>query len=355
MRYFLSILILTPLFFCFFNTTYANTNYNIGTISSRVIFVNIPESDSKLTDSDVTETKRNLGTVGSFIKTSSYAKANFKYTIQGILNLPAGVCEMETYGEQANKLVQLALETADKQKPFTNYQHFTIIHPQPNCTDDYWSAEGYGNFKTYELNGRVVKLRGVRTPSVDVSVLKHEFGHSLGYKRLIGHPDYLLCTVTQGSTKVVRLDIDMCESKFDFYSGILPAHDIMSDLYSQHDFGLLTKRSIGWISDNEIITATTTGTFTISPFGIIKGTKALRIPVAKNTTLFLSLRNGIPRKSVPRGIVTEIYRNNLSSFLVVNPTNYDLPLKVGTIYEIGNKKIRIDSIKSDGAQITVLK
>ncbi len=336
------------------NETHAATNYNLGAFSTRLITVNIPETDDVLTTTDVAEAKDVINVVKPFITTSSYGKTTFSYTAQGIFQLASGTCSKDTYGDQVNALIQLSLEASDKQKPFKNFDHFLIFHPQPNCSSENWSAEGYGKFKAYKLNGRTVQLRGVRTPSMDVSILKHEIGHSFGHQTAIGHPDYWLCKISQTNAKVVTIDTNNCQSKFDFENRIVPAYDIMSDPYTQYDYGAITKEAIGWIGSKEKRVATTTGSYKIVPFKQKSGVKTLVIPVGQKMNLYLSLRDGIPDEGLASGISAEIKQNSISRFLPVSNKNYDAPLVVGTTYKIGNKNIRVDTVTSSGATITIL-
>ena len=341
-------------------------NPNLGKIQTRFIVVNIPETQSPINSLQLNEASTSLLNLKNFVKKSSYGNTSLVGNISGIFKIQPGSCNQSTFQENVNYLLQRSLEAADKQQKLPNYSHFIIYHPTPDCPDGItWSAEGYGTFKEYTLNGRAVYLRGVRTPDISNVILFHEFGHSLGSipEKMVGHPDYLKCNTRNPSpTSTVILINKNCTTEYDFNSGILPIYDVMSGNQNVglSDFGSITKLNIGWINNSNLKHITSNGTYKLVSFeNNAIGTKVLSLNVTASTTAYFSFRQPIKYSTITKpGVVVEVissekYSYPHHSFLVLNHNNYQQMMIPGIIYTIGLKKISLKSLTNGSVEVDV--
>lgn len=339
---------------------------NIGNIQTRFIVVNIAETLTHIPTAQITSASTSLSRLKQFIKKSSYGKAVVVGNVSRLYTIPAGTCNQSSYQENSNKLVQRSLELADADSKFTNYSHFIIYHQQPNCPDGItWTAEGYGEYKKYTINGRTIYLRGIRTSDVSDAILFHEFGHSMGSlpEKNIGHPDYLKCKVTKTSATSTIIYINKyCEPVFDFNSGILPIYDIMSGNQNVglSDYGALTKSNIGWLNVNNLKQVNSKGTYKLSTFETnASGTKVLALKVTASTTAYFSFRQPIKYSTITKpGVVVEVisserYSYPAKSFLVLDDKNYQTMMVPGIIYTLGSKKVYIKSLLSGSVEVVI--
>ncbi len=343
------------------------SNPNLGQIQTRLVVVNIPETLTPFNTSQISEATTSLSSLKNFVKKNSYGKAALVGAVsKNVYSIPAGSCSKTTFQENVGYLIQRSLEAADAHYKFPNYSHFIIYHPAPTCPDGtIWSAEGYGTFKKYILNGRTVYLRGVRTMDISDFVLFHEFGHSLGSipERLIGHPDYLRCKITNRSATSTVVHINKyCTTEYDFYAGILPIYDIMSGNRSAvlSGFGSITKKNIGWVDNSNMKAITSNGTYKLTPFETsATGTKVLSLKVTASTTAYFSFRQPIKYSTFTKpGMVVEVisserYSYPHHSFLVLNQNDYQQMMVPGITYTIGLKKITLKSLLSDSVEVVV--
>lgn len=309
---------------------------------------------------------QSLQRLNSFVKQSSYGKAELQWKISGVYELGKGVCDQATYGEKVNNLLLRSLSKADLETPFSDYSYFLVVHPAPDCSNnETWSFEGRGLFTPYFLNGRTVLLRGIHISDLSDQYLFHEFGHSLAYEvnNSIGHPDYTNCPITTNVNEVKIAISDTCPHVYDFSTDVLPAFSIMSATNKLSDYNVNEKEKIKWLSAGDVIT-TTKGTYTLSPFE--QGgsyPKALKIPVSGTKyNINLSFRQPagyiypLTQTNKPNGVILEITDSSrMDSFLVTDSTNFDNPLKVGVSYRIGTSGlfITVNNIVNNLASVTI--
>lgn len=354
-----------------------NQNRNIGTIAVRAIVANIDEVGNKwgsmgekFTQSKLTETDLALQRLDTFVKQSSYGKAQLQWTTSGVYELGSGVCNHAAWSDKTNDLIQRALQVADSQTPLVDYSYYLIVHPMPDCPDgSFWSFEGHGTFKTYTLNGRTVHLRGTRISDLSDDYLFHEFGHSLGYQPNtgFGHPDYWNCPVTKMSSGETRVALsDSCQRIYDWNNGNIPVFTIMSAKRGiLSDYNAPEKEVIGWLTGQNIVT-TTAGKYTLSPIEQVGlNPKALKIPITgTDYVVYVSFRQptGYVYPSAPsnkpNGVILDIAENNnisLNHYLVSDSNNMDAPLQIGVPYRLGTNGpvIILNSISNNLASITV--
>lgn len=353
------------------NTT-QDKNLNLGTIHVRAIVANIDEVGNKygsygmkFSQSKLGEVDQALQKLNSFVKQSSYRKAQLQWTTSGVYELGNGVCNHTSYGDKVNDLVQRALVAADSQNQLADYSYYVIVHPMPDCPNgETWSFEGRGQFKDYTLNGRTVHLRGIHISDLSDQYFFHEFGHSLAYQPNtgIGHPDYLNCpvTTTNGETKIEVSNT--CPHLFDFNNGLIPIYTMMSTPSTLSDYSSIEKEIAGWLLGSDIIN-TTAGNYTLSPLEQNGASlKALKIPITGTAyTVYVSFRQASgytypatpPHK--PNGVIFDVTNGSVESFLITNNANKNAPLQIGTQYHLGTNGpvVKVNSISNNLASITV--
>ncbi len=353
-----------------------NQNQNIGTIAIRAIVANIDEVGNKygsmgekFTQAKLTEVDSALQRLNTFVKQSSYGKAQLQWKTSGVYELGSGVCNHDAWNDKTHDLIQRALQAADSQVPLADYSYYLIVHPQPDCPDGaLWSFEGHAQFKAYTLNGRTVHLRGVRISDLSDEYLFHEFGHSLGYQPNTGisHPDYLNCPVTAINNETKVALSGSCQRIYDWYTGDIPVFTMMSAKRGiLSDYNAPEKEIIGWLSGSNSVT-TTAGKYTLSPLEQTgPNPKVLKIPVTDtNYVVYVSFRQPIgytyPNAPghKPNGVILDVFEsNNITNhhFLVTNSTNRDAPLQIGVPYRIGTSGpvITLTGISNNLASVTV--
>ncbi|MEX0918652.1 MAG: hypothetical protein WDZ85_01670 [Candidatus Paceibacterota bacterium] len=345
---------------------------NIGNIEIRAIVVNIDETGDKygsygqkFTQQKISEVESALNRLKSFIKQSSYEKANLTWDITGVYELGSGVCNHSSYGEKTEDLIQRALKASDSEKQLDSKTYYLVVHPSPDCSDgQMWSYEGKGTYKNYTVNGRTISARGVRISDLSDFYLFHEFGHSLGYKPNtgIGHPDYLKCSLSESNNQTTINLSNSCQQIYDWSSGNIPTFSVMTGNRSTlSDYSVLEKNIIGWLSDSDIM-ETTSGTYELGPVEQKSDKlKALKIPVTGiDYDIYLSYRK--PSNSNTsngyNGVMLETLKyNSIISFLVTDNYDMDKSLEVGKKYRLGDNgpTIIVNSILNNTASITVSK
>ncbi len=353
-------------------STLLDRNYNIGTINVRAIIANIDETGNKFgsygmrfNETKVGEAEQALQKLNSFVKQSSYDKAQLQWDVTGIYEL-GSVCDYESYGEKVNNLIYEALIKSDFEKPIPDYSYYFIVHPIPDCADGItWSHQGQGNFKKYELNGRIVNLRGIRVMDLWEAILFHEFGHSLGYvpNTGIGDASFFQCPITSKNNRTYISISPSCRQYFNFYEG--PVFTIMSGARTLSDYNIMHKIVAGWIDKYDVVEGKR-GHYILSPLEQTdSGIKGLEIPIAGSEYIVhVSFRqpNGFiypaTQNNVPNGVVLDVARSNQltsSEFLISSSTNINAPLTVGMSYELSTSgpTIKVNSIRNNKAYITV--
>ncbi|HEU0080615.1 MAG TPA: hypothetical protein VFQ72_01130 [Candidatus Paceibacterota bacterium] len=339
-------------------------SYNLGTISIRAIVANIDEVSDKFGSygmkfgkSKLSEVDQALQRLNTFVKKSSYEKAQLEWTTSGVYELGRGVCDKSSYGAKVNDLIERALKAADSESPLEDYSFYVVIHPLPDCpSGEYWSYEGRGQFKTYSLNGRTVNLRGIHISDLSDHYLFHEFGHSLGYKleKGIGHPDYMNCPITTNGSEVQIAISNTCRHIFDFNSGATPIYTMMSTPNTLADYSAIEKETADWLDGSDIITATS-GEYLLSALEQAgPSPKALKIPIrGTNYTAYVSFR--LLGDNKPNGVILDITNGGVDSFLVTNSADKNQPLKIGTSYRLGTNGpiIRVINIEDNSASVSI--
>ncbi|MCX6715499.1 MAG: hypothetical protein NT077_00595, partial [Candidatus Taylorbacteria bacterium] len=346
---------------------------NLGTISIRAIVANVDELGNrygsmgeKFTQTKLSEVDQALQRLNTFVKQSSYGKAQLQWTTSGVYELGSGVCSHTSWSDKTNDLIQRALEAADSQSPIADRSYYLIVHPLPDCPDGTnWSFEGHGTFTAYTLNGRTVYLRGTRLSDISDEYLFHEFGHSLGYQpgMGIGHPDYYNCPVTASNSET-KIDVsNTCPRVYDWNNGIVPVYTIMSATRGiLSDYNAIEKETIGWLMNPNIVVAKS-GKYVLSPLEQA-GTapKALKIPITgTDYTVYVSFRQPFgytypdAPANKPNGVIFDVTNGPLTEFLPTNNTNMDAPLQIGVPYRLGTGGpiVTLNGIANNRATITV--
>ncbi|WP_300665327.1 hypothetical protein [Fluviicola sp.] len=198
--------------------------------------------------------------------------------------------------------------------------------------------------------------------------LAHEVGHNLG----LSHANTRTCTDNTGLATALSDNFTVNDQK--------DPNEVMGTSARGEEYGRLLcaprLQSLGWLSSSEIITTTSTGTFTLSPlYGGGTGSKALVVPAfIAGYDLWIETRQpfgihddfnaaatfqGVSESAVSTlafRLVKKDASNRVSTELLdMHPSTVgywgfiDAYLRVGETFTYGGKSFKLESVASDGS------
>ena len=210
-------------------------------------------------------------TVQDFYKKNSYGKASLIGDVVGPYALDSSVCG-------THPTLYAALNAANSDAKLSEYERIILAVPCTACD----CAGGFGTIGKWELNfpnGQKHSASVSWDFVFNLNVVGHELGHNFGSH----HANMYYCNKNDGSAAAFSYECSSSEYG-DRYSimGKSPGHHTAPQ-----------KKEIGWLSDENIATATE-GTYvlkaleTIQPAGNIQ---MLRIPINIETSMYASDEN----------------------------------------------------------------
>lgn len=202
--------------------------------------------------------------VSNYMREASYGKVRLTADIYGpyIFSRTSTSC-------QETRISNFGLKAAQDQvgvAKMATYTHFAYFFPGGGCS---WAGLAILGGNTTWYNGH---------PN-DGGVIGHELGHNLG----LNHSHSKICWP-------YTLHASSCATA-EYGNGF----DVMGDSRSWGHFNSAQKYSLGWLSesDSSLVTAASSGTYTLSPLETPGGTKALRIKSSVNDWIYFEYRQAI--------------------------------------------------------------
>ncbi|MEK6926012.1 MAG: LamG-like jellyroll fold domain-containing protein [Nanoarchaeota archaeon] len=307
--------------------------------------------------------QQSQNTVQDYYVKNSYNKTYFTGNVVGpFIHSSNSLCNVDKFN--------FAIQSADPTIYFPNYDRIVILSPYESC---YGSTVGMSSIGKTGINTSdgVINASYAHIFAFITGVIAHELGHGFG----IAHSNYYTCKNIDDSLVSFSFDCtsveygdnyDVMGNSFQAYS--LPAH-----------FNALHKEQAGWLDEENSIVATN-GTFLLKSLELSQqnGTiQQIKLPIDIETSLyaikdnrFISIEfrqpidydSGFPI-NIYQGVLIHIGRvNNFSTtysktnLLSMHPEFLEQEqLGLGEIFmdEINGYKIRLDSITSSEAQVTV--
>lgn len=173
----------------------------------------------------------------------------------------------------STKVLEESVKKADSDVDFRQYTRLILVIPQ---TDGCLNGLAYiGRVSLWYTQDKI----GTDSPKLSVNwdgttslyVFGHEYGHGLG----LHHANFVACR-SSPSLHFFDLTIapDLC-----IYQQYKDPYDIMGDSWTTWHMNAPHKRWLGWFGDSQIVTATTSATYTIEPIETAtEGLKAVMLP-----------------------------------------------------------------------------
>jgi hypothetical protein len=232
------------------------------------------------------------GQFSNFYKEQSYQSITFSGDVFGWQSIPraTGSCDFPSFGWGGELDSMIATNGVN----LANYEHVLIV---TNCAGGFTKGQAYVGKNLISVNGTNYNISvswvngsganflqnsiysSANTPSfawtnLDATV-SHEMGHALGMPEANGYD----C----GSLKLDTISFGNSSSCTKVLNGI--PYDIMGNIkaYALH-FNPFYKERAGWLDSTNMTTATTSGTYTLTPYETnTTGKKAVKIKMQNGT------------------------------------------------------------------------
>jgi len=240
-----------------------------------------------------------------YLENSYGAIENMTADVYGYFTIPyeknTGYCDSYTWA--------IAADAAAFQSGvnITSYSRRVYVFPGPNnCTGSAWATLG-GNPSRMWMPGNSY------TP-----ILSHEFGHNLG----LGHASFLQCSPGYSGSPLENVDCPSSEYGDPFA--------IMGWSQTHDHFNAVHKTFLDWFAPEQVITATQSGVYSITPIETSDGVKAVQIdlpqsvysyylsyrqPIGVDADLPPAITNGAQLHATPY----DVYAGSRSFLIDVNP------------------------------------
>jgi hypothetical protein len=251
----------------------------IGSQTTLVMLVNFQDDNSQpYTPAEAA--KAIFKDANAFMLENSYQQTSFTGDVVGWYTLPAtttalqtsGGCDTQTIQNQANAAATAAGVN------LAGYRHLVYVFPQLSSCGFAGASDVGGNPSHSYING-----------DLTTHVVTHELGHALG----VWHAHFLFCG------PAILGPLSSCTAVEYGDPG-----DVMGSIndYAAH-YNAFQKERLGWLNygaSTAIITATTSGTYSLQPFESVgSAPKAVKVfqsvdsTSGMNTYLYLEARKGI--------------------------------------------------------------
>jgi M6 family metalloprotease-like protein len=294
------------------------------------------------------------GSAQSYIREVSYDKAYIGGPVRGWFEL-----DMDHDAMCSNYLLS-SINAADPYVDFSQYDGFAVIFPfNQNCG---FSGKGSlgsgGNFVTDDGIFSFYYFVSNGWQILDKGLISHELGHNFGRR----HSNDYECGELSISDSCLSLEYG------DHF-------DVLGKTSRQGHYNPAHKEALGWFDDSQIIEATD-GIFTLTPYEIPEGLKAIKIPREDGLYYFIEYRQPIGYDSINSIIdgsqifdgvfirLEVIEEGGNTQLIDTTPhlTTFDLSqyedsidsvLKVGETYTDNNIQIHLISISPDSAIVEI--